>query len=528
MKRTDGQLMGFLLVTVAMVVAAMWQLAPMSADANGTSLAPAGESRYSVFAQATVRPTSTPANNSQRIAQLERRVATLEAYRAADIQRIMALELAVFGAPPPTMAPPTVTPIVTPTATPRPTATVTPTPGPTVTPTPTLPPHVGGFDCSIPANQRNYICGAEITRPPAVIPTQAGQVCPAWVHDTYLASAYQDAAGEWITRPANSAGLAGHEVVWRTWHPNVDAATGCHFTHEHGWAWDESAAMTGPPAFGLIGCLHWLSHGATGDNHCTEPHEGFKAFRVDAGFYEWFEGATAQHHNYYVLHFGTSGSGRLTQSHHSFEVWQSSGKLGDPWRVHVAGMADFGKAGNICERDAGLLGRGNRVLFEDPAQSTCAANSAYEIWFADVPVYVAGTRDPVFTVGASSASFGPATMYRDANGRREVVPTGDYGCRREGYHEAGRYQVYDWGIESAYTDVLGQPMQAGAFGGTLQVFELPREKLSGSVGSGSVAMATFDDGRRATNIIKIDESKLTPGDPFGPGIHCYANLALPN
>ena len=49
--------------------------------------------------------------------------------------------------------------------------------------------------------------------------------------------------------------------------------------------------MTGPPAFGLVEqCLH-------GSEHCAEPHEGFKIYRVDAGYYDWFEGATVRHHS---------------------------------------------------------------------------------------------------------------------------------------------------------------------------------------------------------------------------------------
>ena len=44
MKRSGRQLIGFLLVAVAMVVAAMSQLSALPADANGTSFAPVGES----------------------------------------------------------------------------------------------------------------------------------------------------------------------------------------------------------------------------------------------------------------------------------------------------------------------------------------------------------------------------------------------------------------------------------------------------------------------------------------------------
>jgi hypothetical protein len=479
--------------------------------------------------------TPTAANNTQRIRYLETRVSVLETQVAPLVSPINTPTLApptpipATSTTTPTRVPsvtptstPTSTPVpatATPSATPRPTVTATPTPGPTVTPTPTLPPHVGGFDCSVPAVQRNYVCGADIARPPAVIPNLAGQVCPAWVHDTYLAAAYQDARGEWLTQPVSSATLASNAVAWRTWHPNIDAETGCNFTHEHGFDWRGHAAMSGPPAFGLVGCLH-------GSEHCAEPHEGFKIYRVDAGYYDWFEGATVRHHSLFLIHFGTSRAGRLTQQFHSLEMWQRGGQAGDPWRVHVAQMGDFGLAGNICDRNEGRLGQGNRVLFEDPAQSTCAENANYEIWFAQTRYFVAGAADPVFTLGATAASFGAATMFRTDNGVRSVMQTGEVGCRREGYHEAGRYQVYDWGIDSAYTDMMGKPMTPGAFGGALQVFELPRERMNGSPGAGQLAMADTPGG--PSTVFKLDESRLTPGEANGPGVHCYDGLRFPN
>ena len=524
MNKRGVTIIGGICIAIALAIGAM-QAPTLASMNNVASFAPEGETRYAAVAQATVAPTATAANNGQRITHLERRVATLEAYRAADIQRIIALENAVFGQPPATLtpAPPTITPAPT-TSTPRP---PTATPAPTVTP----PPHTGGFDCSVPVSQRNYLCGADISQPPAFVPNLAGQVCPAWVHDRYIASAYQDARGEWLTREANSANVAPHEVVWRTWHPNIDAATGCHFTHEHGFDWRGHAAMSGPPAFGLVGCLHRAHEGAQGDNHCAEPHEGFKAFRIDAGYRDWFEGGTALHHSYYVLHFGTSGAGRLTIAEHSFEQWQRSGIASDPWRVHAMGMPNFGLAGNICERDRGLLGEGNRTLMQDPAQSTCAANSPYEIWFAPLELRERGARDAVFSIGASSASFEPATAFRvvagSAPGSRvmEVVPTGYLGCRREGYHEAGRYATYGEGPHVLYTDMSGNEIADGMFGGALQVFELPRERLSSGVGNGQVRFAANSN---SPNIFKLDESRMTPGEAFGPGVHCYSNLRVPN
>jgi hypothetical protein len=515
--RTPAQLIGFAIVATAMLVGAL------------VGLQPAGASPSAQVA------TATPANNTQRIRQLETRVWTLEQYRAADINRIIALEQAVFGAPPPTLtpSPAPATPTVAPSVTPEPS--VTPAP-PTATPAPgvTPPPMPGAFDCSVPIAERNYICPGETSQAPSVMPDLSGQVCPAWVHDRYIAVAYQDERGEWLTRSA-TADDAAAGVVWRTWHPGVDPATNCAFPHEHGFDWSKNPAMSGPPAFGLIGCLHRVQHGMHGDNHCTEPHEGYKAFSVRAGQLEWFENSTAQHNSYYVLHFGTSGAGRLTTSNHSFEVWQTSGRIGDPWRVHVAGMPDFGLAGNICERDAGQLaspdGGGNRTL-QQTEPSGCAINGGYEIWFAPMRLYTAGARDPVFSIGASSAAFGPATAFRvvsgSAPGQRtmEVVPTGNLGCKREGYHEAGWYSTYGNGPEVLYTDMHGREILAGTPGGALQVFELPNETLSSGVGNGQVVFSRGAKGD--SNIIKIDEGRLTVGEAHGPGVHCYPALTLPN
>lgn len=530
-------------MAIALAIGVM-QVPTLASDNNVASFAPVGESRYVAVAQATVAPTATPANNTQRIRQLETRVATLEQFRAADIRRIIALEQAVFGAPPPTLTPapatPTVAPSVTPPAsvTPAPSATPEPTTAPpTATPGATMPPHMGGFDCSVPAAQRNYLCGADISQPPSVMPDLRGQVCPAWVHDRYIVSAYQDARGEWVTREADSANVAPGAVVWRTWHPNTDAATGCTFQHEHGFDWRGHAAISTPPAFGLVGCLHWLAHGRPAENHCAEPHEGFKGYRLDAGYYEWFHGATSQHHSYFVAHFGTTSAGRFQREHHSMEFWQRSGRSDDPWRVHIMGMPSFGAAGNICERDAGALnirGDGGYRVLGQVEPSGCPNNTnLYEIWFGQVFLREAGQRDPVASIGASFATKDPATVFRllDAApiGQRsaEVVPTGERGCKRDAYHEAVRYATYGNGPEALYTDMHGDAIAAGTFGGALQVFELPRETLSSGVGNGQVVFSRTNSGG-TSNIMLIEEDRLTVNEPFGTGVHCYPSLTLPN
>ena len=137
MNKRVMSVLGGICMAIALAIGAMQ--APTLANMNNVaSFAPESETRYAAVAQATVAPTATAANNNQRITHLERRVATLEAYRAADIQRIIALENAVFGQPPATLTPSPAT------ATPRP-PTPTPLP-PTPTPSPapvtaTPPPH---------------------------------------------------------------------------------------------------------------------------------------------------------------------------------------------------------------------------------------------------------------------------------------------------------------------------------------------------------------------------------------------------
>jgi hypothetical protein len=196
------------------------------------------------------------------------------------------------------------------------------------------------------------------------------------------------------------------------------------------------------------------------------------------------------------------------------------------------GMPSFGAAGNICERDAGLLNirgdGGNRTL-QQVEPSGCANNSGYEIWFGQLFLRQTGARDAIASIGASSAAFGPATAFRltsaGAIGTRtaDVEPTGNLGCKREGYHDAMRYATYGNGPEVLYTDMHGDEIAAGAFGGALQVFELPAGPLSSGVGNGQVRFTV-----NGSNIFKLDEGRMTVGEAHGPGVHCYPSLTLPN
>lgn len=371
----------------------------------------------------------------------------------------------------PTVAPATNTPMARPaTATPttRP-ATVTPslTPATPAPPTVTPPAHGGVFDCSVPAAQRNYVCGDELAQAPAIIPNLAGQPCPAWVHDRYVVVAMQTPAGEWITSPA-PANVAAHEVVWRTWHPTRDAATGCVFAHDHGQDPATSLADTSAPAFGLIGCLH-------GGVHCAEPHEGFKVFVANRGWVN-DEGRRFLASSRMVFHFGTSGVGRFERRDHSAEM-DYIGPNGE--QQHAMLMLDTGLAGNICQRDASLTDGvpGNevlRVLQENPAVTTCDNNSPYEIWFGQRRVYSSQWGDPneggaVAKVKSGFAAFNPATFYTLRNGEVTMTQTGELGCDREAYHE-GAFMYSRFGDATVYTDMMGQEIPLGTPGGALQRF----------------------------------------------------------
>lgn len=377
--------------------------------------------------------------------------------------------------------------VVVPTPTAIPTAMPTATPiAPTATPT-EVAPTASGFDCAIPQNERNFVCAGELSQR---IEGQnlSGQVCPDWVHDKYLVSARQE-GGLWRTFTGEQS-----PVYWRTWHPQVDGETGCTFNHEHGANPTESLADNSYPAFGLFGCLHEISHmGVARGGHCTEPHEGFKVFVAPQGFVN-DEGRTFNYNSRIVAHFGTSREGRFTQPSHSFQ--QSMRSNDGTVFAHFSGMFNSGLSGNICQRDASL-NDGNfnndigRTLYENPATSTCRANSPYEIWTSEFNVVSPSQGDPnenyrVMRIGNSVAAFDTSTFYTENNGVKSATPTGMLGCDREAYHESPYWYVRDWGITQAYTDMHGNEIPFGTLGGNLQYWSVPN--ASSGVGYGQLRM----------------------------------------
>jgi hypothetical protein len=140
----------------------------------------------------------------------------------------------------------------------------------------------------------------------------AGQQCPAWVHDQYVA-----------TGPDGKS--------YPTWHPPTDPTYKCWFGHEHGDDPTGSPALRGRPVlFGYVGSL-------AGD---SEPHVGFKVFRWDN-----IQHPNAPNHSgaslLMAVHQGTGGAARFTTVNHSvvFNYYNPT----DGREVHVQMMAPFGK-----------------------------------------------------------------------------------------------------------------------------------------------------------------------------------------
>jgi hypothetical protein len=169
------------------------------------------------------------------------------------------------------------------TNTPRPTATATNTPIP---PTATATPSSG----SVPV---------------------AGQPCPAWVHDRYVA---QGPDGAW----------------YPTWHPPVDPQYGCSFGHEHGDDPTGATALRGRSVlFGYASIKAGMS----------EPHVGFKVF-----VWNNIQHPNAPAHSgasvVMVLHQGTAGAGRFTTVFHDLEFHYVNPN--DGREVHIHMLAPFG------------------------------------------------------------------------------------------------------------------------------------------------------------------------------------------
>jgi hypothetical protein len=140
----------------------------------------------------------------------------------------------------------------------------------------------------------------------------AGQLCPSWVHDQYVAT-----------------GIDGK--LYPTWHPPTDPTYKCWFGHEHGDNPAGAPALRGRSVvFDYVG----MQVGA------DEPHAGFKVFRWDNVHHP-----NAPNHDgaflLMVVHQGTSGAARFTTVHHSvvFDYYNPN----DGREVHIQMMAPFGQ-----------------------------------------------------------------------------------------------------------------------------------------------------------------------------------------
>jgi hypothetical protein len=315
---------------------------------------------------------------------------------------------------------------MTPSPSPAPSPTSEPTSDPTVEPTFTA----EATSTAMPATAT--LAPSTPTSTPKADSTPvpvAGELCPQWVHDRYV-----------TTGPDGK--------IYPTWHPQIDPQYHCYFDHEHGDDPRTSLANSTMPAFGYIGT-------AIGKN---EPHEGFKVYVVNRGDKN-DEGRTAQVSSRIVFHMGTGGPKRFDTEFHSLQYDMVAP---DGHFVHVAGMADTGVVGSICDRNASAP---NRTVMTLPG-SGCATDSLYEIWGINLQI---GSR---LSVLVSVAVFDPITIM-DPSDHSRLVYTADvpefqqfghafYSCSREAYH-GPIYWRNAGGSKTYHTDPYGNISSTGEF-----------------------------------------------------------------
>ena len=250
-KRFVMSLTASICIVVALAIAAV-QLPALASVDSVASFAPVGESRYEAVAQATVRPTATAANNGQRITHLERRVATLEAYRAADIQRIIALENAVFGATPEPATP-------TPTASPIPPTPVPATPTPSPAPVTATPPshdhedmrwHPPGSHGDRPAHEHGdappqWVLDAGYDPQFDHPGNTPGENHPYWKHTAFKGWSGRFGSQDWYGVFHLDFNPGGHVSRFHSYQLWIRDASGA-VSHMHGWLDFGEGNNTGP------------------------------------------------------------------------------------------------------------------------------------------------------------------------------------------------------------------------------------------------------------------------------------------
>lgn len=273
--------------------------------------------------------------------------------------------------------------------------------------------------------------------------------CTAARHDTYV-----------TTRDG---------IVFRTWHPQVDP-TGCIYAHEHGdnpTRLTDASASLPAPAFGYI-----LSKTP---GHPAEPHEGYKIFIENPGAVN-DEDRVNRIYSRSVFHMGTGGPARVSQPHHSAEIYVRHPEFG--LMAHTQLMMDTGGHGIVCDPRSPAP---NKDVVAIDFVQRCGGKklgSLYEIWSTEQSVRAPGGRE-VYRSFATPALFDPITAFNPAN-PSEVIYIGgtidprvvaimaypsdtwwanSRGCDRESYAQPG-YWYNQGGTTTYYTNSLGQSLAA--------------------------------------------------------------------
>ncbi|NJN19251.1 MAG: hypothetical protein HC822_24870 [Oscillochloris sp.] len=263
----------------------------------------------------------------------------------------------------------------------------------------------------------------------------AGEECPAWVHERYVA-----------------VGPDGNN--YPTWHPPVDETYGCYFDHEHGSDPQEYVgfAEAGMPLFGYTATQHGMD----------EPHNGFKVFVAnnDLNGRAWM----------ILLHQGTGSPRRALAQFHTLD-WHISDRSGRTLAdLHL--MADFGYASPNCRPDEAIPGSaaGRPFSRHDPARRSiptldCAAETPYETWTAAIDIGGYFQATPAFDIDNATTIINRANL-EDLRFMCEIrSPEQD--CRsadtqwtgnKRGVIRPGQFVNNTSGSPWVFTDVFGNPV----------------------------------------------------------------------
>jgi hypothetical protein len=269
-----------------------------------------------------------------------------------------------------------------------------PTPTPTLTPTPEPSPTAAATFTLVPPTATPTLTPSPTTNATATPIAQAGEECPAWVHDLHV-----------------TVGPNGN--TYPTWHPSLDPTYGCYFAHTHGDDPRLSSVIQTMPAFGYVGAVAGM----------PEPHAGFKVFNFECG--EPGDQGQNRIASRFVMHMGTSGTARYTMPFHSIEY--DARACDGSWEVHLKGMADFGDGipiGSVCDNPR----QGGRDFSTIGCTEVGKPELSYEIWSGHFSVRRPGEFDELFQsrayVQLVPALFDPVTTV-NPDDLTQVIYTAD-------------------------------------------------------------------------------------------------------